>query len=89
MVLGRRAVSTVTTVMSRSRSQETVVTTVTGAFTFKLHETSQRILRYGNDIQSHRERGYEQPVPVTHSAKIEYAHTHFPPIAMLVRRACS
>ncbi len=30
------------------------------------HETSQRILCYGNDIQSRRERGYEQPVQVTH-----------------------
>ncbi len=30
----------------------------------------------GGDIQSSRERGYEQPAPVTHSAKIEYAHTH-------------
>ncbi len=30
------------------------------------HETSQRILRYGNVIQSRRERGYEQPVQVTH-----------------------
>ncbi len=88
-MLGWRAASTVTTVMSRSRSQETVVTTVTGAFPFELHEISQRILRYGNDIQSHCERGYEQPVPVTHSAKIEYAHTHFPPIATLVRQAHS
>ncbi len=29
------------------------------------YETSRRILRYGNDIQSRRERGYEQPVQVT------------------------
>ncbi len=62
---------------------------MTRAFPFELHETSQRILRYGNDIQSCRERGYEQPVPVTHSAKIEYPHTHFPPIATLVRQARS
>ncbi len=65
-----------TTVMSHSRSQGTEVTTVTGAFPFELHETSQRILHYGNDIQFHRERGYEQPAPFTHSAKIEYTHTH-------------
>ncbi len=25
-----------------------------------------------------------KPVPDTHSAKIEYAHTHFPPIVMLL-----
>ncbi len=41
-----------TTVMSRSRSQGTEVTTVTGAFPFELHETSQRILRYGNSFPS-------------------------------------
>ncbi len=79
----------VNTVTSRSHSQGTELTTVIGAFPLDLHETSQRILRYGNDIQSRRERGYEQPLPVTHSAKIEYAHTLFPPIAMLVRWALS
>ncbi len=62
----------VNTVTSRSHSQGTELTTVIGAFPLDLHETSQRILHYGNDIQSRRESGYEQPLPVTHSAKIEY-----------------
>ncbi len=58
--LAGRAVITAITVMSRSRSQGTEVTLVTGAFPFEL---SRRILRYGNAIQSRRERGYGQPAP--------------------------
>ncbi len=68
--LAGREASTATTVMSRSRSQGTEVTIVTGdvplrAFT-RYHGD---ILHYGNDIQSRRERGYGQPVQVTHSAR--------------------
>ncbi len=69
-----RAANTATSVMSRSRSQGTEVTTVTGdvpSRAFTRHHGE--FLRYGNDIQSRRERGYEQPVQV-HSAKIKHTH---------------
>ncbi len=82
-----RAVITAITLMFRSCSQGTEVTIVTGdillrAFTRHPGET----LRYGNAIQSHRERGYGQPVPVYTS---EVEHTPFPPITVLVGRAHS
>ncbi len=70
--LAGRAVITAIAVMSRSRrSQGTEVTIVTGdvpyrAFTRHHGET----LRYGNAIQSHRERGYGQPVPITQRCSI-------------------
>ncbi len=39
------------------------------------HETSRRILRYGNVIQSRRGRGYEQPVQVHTSEDRTHTHT--------------
>ncbi len=63
--LAERAVITVITMMSRSRSQGTEVTIVTGevpSLAFMRHHGEN--LRYGNAIQSRRERGYGQPVPV-------------------------
>ncbi len=57
--LAGRAVIIAIAVMSRSHSQGTEVTIVTG-------ET----LCYGNAIQSRRERGYGQPVPVTQRGSI-------------------
>ncbi len=83
--LAGQAVITAITVMSRSRSQGTEVRIVTRnvplrAFTRHHGET----LRYRNAIQSRRERGYGQPVPVYTS---EVEHTPFPPITALVGRA--
>ncbi len=61
--LAGRAASTATSVMSRSHSQGTEGYDCNRRRSLSsFHETSRRILRYGNDIQSHRERGYEQPV---------------------------
>ncbi len=69
--LAGRAVITAIAVMSRSRSQGTEVTIVTGdvpyrAFMRHLGET----IRHGNAIQSHRQRGYGQHVPVTQRGSI-------------------
>ncbi len=75
--LAGRVVITAITVMSRSRSRGTEVTIVTGdvplqAFTKHHGET----LRYGNAIQSRRERGSRQPVPVYISeALVGQAHS--------------
>ncbi len=57
--LAGQAVITAITVMSRSRSQGSEVTIVTGdvpSRAFMRHHGET--LRYGNAIQSHRERGY-------------------------------
>ncbi len=64
--LAERAAITAITVMSRSRSQGTEVTIVTGAFPFERSLSSF----HGNVIQSRRERGYGQPVPVTQRGRI-------------------
>ncbi len=62
---------TAITVMSRSRSQGTEVTIVTGAFPFELsQDIMENFSSYGNVIQSRRERGYGQPVPVTQRGSI-------------------
>ncbi len=65
--LAGEAASTATTVISRSRSQGTEVTIVTGDVPFLSFTRHHReILRYGNNIQSRHERGFGQPVQVTH-----------------------
>ncbi len=64
--LAGRTVIRAITVMSRSRSQGTEVTIVTGDVSYRAFTRHHReTLRYGNAIQSRRERGYGQPVPVT------------------------
>ncbi len=57
--LAGRAVITAITVISRSRSQGTEVTIVTGDIPFRAFTRHHgESLRYGNAIQSRRERGY-------------------------------
>ncbi len=54
------------TVMSRSRSQGTEVTTVTGAFPFKpSRDITENFSVMGTLFNPAGERGYGQPVPVT------------------------
>ncbi len=64
---GRAAI----TVMSRSRSQGTEVTIIFRSVPFRAFTRHHgEFLCYGNAIQSHRERGYGQPVPVTQRGRI-------------------
>ncbi len=57
--------------MSRSCSQGTEVTIVTGAFPFELsRDITENFSVMGTFIQIRRERGYGQPVPVTQRGRI-------------------
>ncbi len=69
--LAERAAITAITVMSRSRSQGTEVTIVTGAFPFELsQDITENLSVMGTLFNPRRERGYRQPVPVTQRGRI-------------------